>query len=128
MLGERRLSGTPPGSGFRPWFVLAPLIVFLFLASVELDRPGLHYDEALEGGLPAVQLLSGQPISALNGAALRVGGWALPLMVQSHIGAIQVYSALPFIFIGGPSAQSLRAMTVLVGALTIVAVYIFVAQ
>ncbi len=49
-------------------------------------------------------------------------------MVQNHIGAIQVYAALPFILIGGPTAASLRAMTVVVGVLTIVAVYWFVAQ
>ena len=112
----------------RAWFVLAPVALFLLLASFNLDRPGLHYDEALKGGLPAVQVLNGQPITALNGVALHAGKWTLPLMVQNHIGAVQVYAALPFIHFGGPRAMSLRAMTVLAGAVTIVAVYLFVAQ
>lgn len=116
------------GARSRPWLVLAPVVLFLLLASVALDRPGLHYDEALEAGLPAAQLLGGQPVRALNDAALHVGGLALPLMVQNHIGAAQVYAALPFVLLGGPRASALRAMTVAGGALTIVAVYLFVAQ
>ncbi|MFL5801471.1 MAG: ArnT family glycosyltransferase [Roseiflexaceae bacterium] len=118
----------PSVVALRAWLVLAPVVVFLLIASVRIDRPGLHYDEALEAGLPAAQLLAGQPITALNGVALHVGELALPLMVQNHIGAIQVYAALPFILIGGPTTVSLRAMTLVVGALTIVAVYLFVAQ
>lgn len=120
--------GLPSIAALRAWLVLAPVALFLLLAGVRIDRPGLHYDEALEAGLPAAQLLAGQPITALNGVALHIGGRSLPLMVQNHIGAIQVYAALPFILIGGPTAVSLRAMTVLAGALTVLAVYLFVAQ
>lgn len=108
--------------------VLAPLVIFLLLAVPRLDLPGLHYDEALEGGLPAVQVLNGQPVAALNGIALHLGRRTLPLMVQNHIGAAQVYAALPFVLWGGPHASSLRAMTVVAGLLTILATYLFVAQ
>ena len=107
---------------------LLPVLLFLALAGFDLALPGLHYDEALEGGLPAAQLLNQQPVAALDNVGLRVGGRTLPLMVQKHIGAAQVYAALPFIFAGGSSAASLRAMTVAVGALTIIAVYLFVAE
>jgi 4-amino-4-deoxy-L-arabinose transferase-like glycosyltransferase len=107
---------------------LLPVILFLLLASFNLDRPGLHYDEALEGGLPAVQLLNRQPGAVLNNVALHLRGRTLPLMVQNHIGALQVYAALPFIRLGGPTATSLRAMTVVTGAVTILAVYLFVVQ
>jgi hypothetical protein len=113
---------------FRACFVLVPVVLFLLLASFDLDKPGLHYDEALEAGLPAVQLLNGQPVTMINGVTLHVGGRELPLMVQNHIGAIQAYAALPFILVGGSRASALRAMTVAIGALTIVAVYLFVAQ
>jgi 4-amino-4-deoxy-L-arabinose transferase-like glycosyltransferase len=105
---------------------LGPVVLFLLLASVRLDLPGLHYDEALEAGLPAVRLITGQPGAVRGGIAL--GGRTLPLMVQNHIGAAQVYAALPFVLLGGPRAESLRAMTVAAGALTIVAVEWFVAQ
>lgn len=109
-------------------FVLAPVVLFLLLASFDLDKPGLHYDEALEAGLPAVQLLNGQPVTVINGVTLHVWGKELPLMVQNHIGAVQVYAALPFLLVGGSRASALRAMTVATGALTILAVYLFVAQ
>lgn len=110
-----------------PKFVclLAALLLFLALAGFWLDRPGLHYDEALEGGLPAVQVLHGQPLTVVNHAVLHVGGRELPLMVQSHIGAMQVYAALPFIMVGGPTTAALRSMTVLVGLVTIVALFFF---
>ena|GEM_PF-2177256 len=112
----------------RSWLILAPLVLFLLLASVDLDLPGLHYDEALEGGLPAVQLLNGQQITTLPSGVLHLWGLSLPLMVQNHIGAVQIYAALPFVLLGGPHASSLRTMTVVAGALTLVAVYLFVAQ
>ena len=108
--------------------ILAPVTLFLLFATPNLDRPGLHYDEALEGGLPAVQLLNNQPGSPLNGVALRLGGRTLPLMVQNHIGAAQVYAAVPFIRVFGSSAPALRAMGVVTGGVTIVALYLFMAQ
>jgi 4-amino-4-deoxy-L-arabinose transferase-like glycosyltransferase len=113
---------------FRAYFVVMPVVLFLLLASFELDKPGLHYDEALEGGLPAVQLLNGQPVTVINGITLHIAGRDLPLMVQNHIGAIQVYAALPFILLGGSHPSTLRFMTVVTGALTILAVYLFVTQ
>ncbi len=108
--------------------ILLPLLLFLLVASWYLDRPGLHYDEALEGGLPAVQLLHNEQVAALNGFALHVGGRTLPVMVQSHIGALQIYAALPFIWLGGAQVIALRSMSVVVGALTILAGYLFMLQ
>lgn len=107
---------------------LIPVILFLWIALPQLDRPGLHYDEVLEASLPAAQLLAGQPITALNGVALHIGGIAFPLMVQNHIGASQVYASLPFIWLGGSTAFSLRIMTLLAGLLMLLSVYAFMAQ
>ncbi len=104
---------------------LLPLLLFLAVASWQLERPGLHYDEALEGGLPAVQLLHGRPIVALNGFALHLAGRTLPVMVQSHIGALQIYAAVPFIWLGGARVAALRSMSVVGGAVTLLAVYVF---
>src|SRR5687767_7172274 len=99
--------------------LLAPLALFLLLATYRLDLPGLHYDEALEGGVPTVQLLAGRPMTVLNGIALHLGGRTLPLMVQNHIGALQIYAALPFVALGGPTAAAMRAMTVVGGVVTL---------
>ena len=105
--------------------VLLPCALFVVLALPNIERPGLHYDEALEAGLPAVHLLHDQPIVPLNGAALTLFGHSLPLMVQDHIGAAQVYLALPFIALFGATAFALRLMTIITGLLALVAVYIF---
>ncbi|GAC1300808.1 MAG: hypothetical protein NVSMB27_41190 [Ktedonobacteraceae bacterium] len=110
----------------RSWgFFVAPLTLFLAFATWRLDVPGLHYDEALEAGLPAVQLLHNQPLPILNQVAWPLFGRHLPVMVQSHIGALQVYAVLPFIRSGGATVIALRSMPVLAGALTLVAVQLF---
>lgn len=110
------------------WGLALALTVFLALALPGLALPGLHYDEALEGGLPAVQILSGTAMTPLNGIALTIAGRTLPLMVQNHIGALQAYLAVPFVALGGPTATSLRLMTVTGGLITLVAVYALAAQ
>lgn len=108
--------------------LLGVLILFMVFTTIRLDLPGLHYDEALEAGLPAVQILNGNSITTVNGGTFTFLGRELPLMVQNHIGALQVYAVLPFVWLGGPTPQSLRAMTVLSGLVTIIATYAFVAQ
>jgi len=108
--------------------LLAALLIYAPLAVVRLDLPGLHYDEALEAGLPAVQLLRDGAAHVVNDGVLPLGRLRLPLMVQNHIGAAQVYAALPLVALLGPTATALRAMTVLAGGLTIIAVYLFVLQ
>jgi 4-amino-4-deoxy-L-arabinose transferase-like glycosyltransferase len=96
------------------------LVLYLSLALYQLDLPGLHYDEAREAGLPALQLLRGQPVEAHRDATVRVLGRDVPLMVQDYIGALQVVLAVPFLALFGPSAAALRLMPVALGALTIV--------
>ncbi|WP_026371033.1 ArnT family glycosyltransferase [Kallotenue papyrolyticum] len=110
------------------WGLAPALALFLALALPGLAQPGLHYDEALEGGLPAVQILYGGAMTPLNGVALTIGGRTLPLMVQNHIGALQAYLAVPFVALGGATATSLRLMTVAGGLITLVAVYTLAAQ
>ena len=85
--------------------LVVPLVlalgVFLTLGAYQLSLPGLHYDEAREAGLNAVELIVGQPVTAFRDAAIQVGPWQLPLMVQDYIGALNVYLALPFLVVGG---------------------------
>ncbi|MBI4314695.1 MAG: glycosyltransferase family 39 protein [Chloroflexi bacterium] len=107
-------------------FILAlPLAVYFALALPRLTLPGLHNDEAAEAGLPAGQILDGQPISAFRDAGLPLGGRIYPLMVQDYIGALNVYLVLPFFALLGPTVVALRLYTVLVGALTLLCTYGF---
>ena len=112
----------------RHWLLFAALVLYGALAAPQLDLPGLHYDEALEAAAPAALLLNGQSFAIVNNGALQWGSLRLPLMVQNHIGAVQVYAAMPFVALLGPTTVALRTMTVLVGAATLVAMYMFVAQ
>lgn len=106
-------------------FSLLITLLFVLLALFFLDLPGLHYDEALEAGLPATQVLAKLPVRAANDVVLRIGGREFPLMVQNHIGALQVYAALPFIALGGPTTTALRLMTVVVGRITLIVTFLF---
>jgi hypothetical protein len=95
------------------------ILIFTVLATHHLSLPGLHYDEAKEAGLNAMQLVSGQPVTAFRDATVAVGPWRLPLMVQDYIGALNVLLAMPFLAVGGVTVPALRALPVLIGALTL---------
>lgn len=94
--------------------------IFLALACHQLDLPGLHYDEAREAGLPAMQLLHGGPVFAQRGATVNVFGRELPLMVQDYIGALQAFLAVPFLATFGINTVALRLMPVAAAAVALV--------
>ncbi len=99
----------------RKLWLLAALALFVFLGSYQLGLPGLHYDEAGEAGVNAVQLLTGGETSAFRGATLPLFGRDLPLMVQDYIGALNVYLALPFLWLTGIGVPNLRFLAILTG-------------
>jgi hypothetical protein len=100
-------------------FFVACLLLFLALGAYQLVLPGLHYDEAKEAGLNAMELITGQPVTAFRGATIQFGPWRLPLMVQDYIGALNVVLAVPFLGIGGVNVVALRWLSLLTGALTL---------
>jgi Dolichyl-phosphate-mannose-protein mannosyltransferase len=99
--------------------LILALGIFFALGAYQLGLPGLHYDEAKEAGLNAMQLIAGQPVTAFRDATVQVGSWRLPLMVQDYIGALNVYLALPFLLLGGINVVALRWLSLLTGALTL---------
>jgi len=102
------------------WLVLVAL-VFLLLAGYQLGLPGLHYDEAKEAGVNAMELLTGAPVSAFRGATVTLFGTPLPLMVQDYIGALNVYLALPFLAATGIGVPNLRFLALFLGLLALLA-------
>ena len=98
----------------RAWLVAA-LVLYLTLACYQLGLPGLHYDEAKEAGLNAMELLTGAPVTAFRGAGIPWDGRTLPLMVQDYIGALNVYLALPLLALTGIGVPNLRLLPVLTG-------------
>jgi hypothetical protein len=97
------------------WLLLA-VGLYLALSIHQLGLPGLHYDEAREAGVNAMELLTGAPVSAFRGAAANIFGFALPLMVQDYIGALNVYLSLPFLALSGVGVPNLRILGILIGA------------
>jgi len=102
------------------WLV-ASVGLFLFLASFQLGLPGLHYDEAKEAGVNAMELLHGTPVTAFRGATVTVFGLDLPLMVQDYIGAVNVYLAIPFLAVTGIGVPNLRLLALSLAVLGLLA-------
>ncbi|MEZ4862232.1 MAG: hypothetical protein R3C14_13025 [Caldilineaceae bacterium] len=100
---------------WRLGWLVATLLLYSALAGYQLGLPGLHYDEAREAGLNAMELLTGAPLSAFGGSALALGGRSLPLMVQNYIGALNVYLALPLLWLTGIGVPNLRALAIVTG-------------
>ena len=104
----------------RRLWLAAVLVLYLALTCYQLGLPGLHYDEAKEAGVNAMQILTGAPISAFRDAGIVVGGRTYPLMVQDYIGALDVYLALPFLALTGIGVPNLRLVGVLTGLVALV--------
>ena len=58
-------------------------------------------------------------VTAFRDAAVQLGPWRLPLMVQDYIGALNVVLAGPFLAIGGVNVVALRWLSLLTAALTL---------
>ncbi len=98
-------------------WLTACVSLFLGLGGYQLGLPGLHYDEAKEAGVNAMQLLSGAPVTAFREATIPLFGQALPLMVQDYIGALNVYLAVPFLALTGIGVPNLRLLPLVLAVL-----------
>ena len=107
--------------GRRFWF-LATLLTYALLASYQLGLPGLHYDEAREAGLNAMELLTGAPVTAFRNITFSLATFHLPVMVQDYIGALNVYLAVPVLWLSGIGVPNLRMVAVLTGLVTLLVV------
>lgn len=99
---------------------LFALALYFTLTLWQLGLPGLHYDEAREAGQNAMELLTGAPVMAYRGVTFDLFGVQLPLMVQEYIGALNVYLALPLLWLTGIGVPNLRVVGLLSGAATLI--------
>lgn len=102
----------------RIWLLIV-LAFYLALTLYQLGLPGLHYDEAREAGVNAMEILTNAPITVFRGTGVAVAGRTFPLMVQDYIGALNVYLALPFLALSGIGVPNLRILPVLCGLLVL---------
>jgi len=105
----------------RLWLIGA-LLCYLGLTVYQLELPGLHYDEAREAGLNAMEIVTGAPITAFREAGISLGGRTFPVMVQDYIGALNVYLAIPFLALTGVGVPNLRILPVLCGLIVLLLV------
>jgi len=104
------------------------LVVFLALCLYQIELPGLHYDEAREAGVPAMQLLMGQPVETFRGSGIRIMRRVFPLMVTDYIGALNIYLLLPSFALLGSSVFALRLMPIVFAILTFLLTYLLAQQ
>ena len=104
------------------------LVVFLALCLYQIELPGLHYDEAREAGVPAMQLVMGQPVETFRGSGIRITGRVFPLMVTDYIGALNIYLLLPFFALLGSNVFALRLMPIVFAVLTLLLSYFLTQQ
>lgn len=100
--------------------LLIAIVIYSGLAFYQLHLPGMHHDEAQEAGLMGMQLRNGLPPVLFRDTGITFAGRTWPLMVQDYIGSFNVYLAWLAFAIGGVSVESLRAMTILTGILTLI--------
>ena len=103
----------------RRWLPLLAVALYLLLVLPQLNLPGLHYDEAREAGLNALEMLHHQNVQAFRSAGVQIGSLFLPIMVQDYIGALNVYLALPLIAAFGATVTALRLLAVAAGLATL---------
>ena len=108
-------------SKVRIGWLVASVSLFLFLAAYQLGLPGLHYDEAKEAGVNAIELLQQTPVTAFRDATVSFFGLNLPLMVQDYIGALNVYLAVPFLAVTGIGVPNLRLLPLTLAVLGLLA-------
>lgn len=96
-------------------WLAAACLVYLLFACYQLGLPGIHYDEAKEAGVNAVELLKGDPVTPFRAVALTLFGRRFPLMAQDYIGALNVYLALPVLGLTGVGVPNLRLLSALIG-------------
>ena len=94
------------------------------MAGYQLHLPGLHYDEAQESGLPALQIANGKEVSSFRN--IGIGNNRFPIMVQDYIGAIHVYITVPFVAILGPSTVSVRIPSILIAVTILLLTFSFI--
>lgn len=105
----------------RLWLIAA-LALYLALAGYQLGLPGLHYDEAREAGVNAMEILTGAPVTLFRDTGISLFGRHWPVMVQDYIGSGNIYLALPFLWLTGIGVPNLRVVALLIGLITLLLV------
>jgi 4-amino-4-deoxy-L-arabinose transferase-like glycosyltransferase len=97
------------------------LALYFVVGLTNLRLPGLQYDEAADA-VPAIQVLNGAEPSAIQNITLLGRQW--PLMLLHHIGPTSIYTSLIGLSLLGVSVEALRITQLVVGALSLVLLWL----
>ena len=127
--GDGNKSLLPAGRNRWIW-VSVPVLVYLAFALPNLRLPGVYYDEVLQV-LPAMHS-AGYPVTddylVMRNSMVGIGRFRVPLLTTSYLGAIETFIfAVIFQFII-PTVTTMRLTFVVLGAITIVFIYIWSRQ
>lgn len=109
----------PRGARLEAIVVGAAIAVFCIAACVQLDLPGLQYDECLAAA-PAVNFVFSTEVAEpmqIGPSVIHIFRRPLPIMVMSYIGPVKTLAHVPFIAALGASPTTVRLMPVSVVAL-----------
>jgi 4-amino-4-deoxy-L-arabinose transferase-like glycosyltransferase len=101
--------------------ILAAFAIYFGYGVADLGVPGAQYDEVADA-VPAMEMLTGQPVSSLS--TVTVFGQQLPLMMLHHIGPTSIFTSFIGMAIFGISIQSLRLTQLIIGALTLLLLWL----
>jgi hypothetical protein len=104
---------------------LVALLLYLGLASYQLNLPGLNYDEALDAA-PALQAVLGKRIDGAY--TVDVAGRQWPLMIEQWFGATTTYLLVAAFGLFGIGATTIRATGVFVGVITLLLIWGFLRE
>lgn len=105
-----------------------PFLLFTLVTTYQLGLPGLHYDEAKEAGVNAMELAIGEPVTAFRDSTVSFSGYTLPLMVQDYIGAVNVFLALPLLTFTGIGVPNLRFLSIFLALLAMLFLALAIAE
>jgi 4-amino-4-deoxy-L-arabinose transferase-like glycosyltransferase len=107
--------------------MLAVLGAFASLAVADLRAPGLYYDELIQV-VPALAFVRGGLWSSVNwlpSTEISLFGRDLPLMTMPYIGALKTVVFIPVVALAGVTPESVRMVTVALGACSLLATFAF---
>ncbi len=102
----------------RHFFVSASFGLYFLFSLIQLELPGLEYDEVL-----FANAAMGNVDGSFVEWEFRIGGQHLPIMLMTYIGALKAYLYAPIFALFGSSVASARVPVIIVGLITLTFTY-----
>ncbi len=99
------------------WLVAAAMVIYTWLATNNLDRPGLHFDELLHVNAA---------LGGLDNTFIYKEILGVPVLLMPYIGALKAYITAPIFALFGVSVATIRLPMILITAATLPLLFVAV--